>query len=305
MENNQLPTNTEIDINELPKDMSSPSTRGESPIHSLMHKYKLALIVIAIAVIGILGVLYFKNFMGGSDEIVVARVSDTSITRKNVVEEYNTRYSATPVTSFKDIKDKAQTELIDSMVERLILEKEAAKLGITVTEQEITIEVQQEISAGIPESILSQPNEREEIRISLLKDKLREKFVTFRQIDTATIFIPEGPDMQVRFNNARTLLNEFRSDIQVGRSFAEANDIAKQKTYYNRGLVVNETYLTKKDAEMNFLGPTAFSLKKGDVSEVVDSGGGTLGVILVKEAGDYEFGSLEEWLAAEKEKVAN
>lgn len=243
--------------------------------------------------------------MGGSDEIVVTRVSDTPITQKNVVEEYNTRYSATPVTSFQDIKDEARTELIDSMVERLILEKEAAKLGITVTEQEITIEVQQKISAGIPESILSQPNEREEIRISLLKDKLREKLVTFRQIDTATIFIPEGPDMQVRFNSARTLLNEFRSDIQVGRSFAEANDIAKQKTYYNRGLVIAEKYLTKKDTEMNFLGPTAFSLKKGDMSEVVDSGGGTLGVILVKEAGDYEFGSLEEWLAAEKEKVAN
>ena len=305
MENNQLPTNTEINVNDLPKEMSAASVRDESPIQSLMRKYKLALIVLVIAVIGILGVLYFKNLLGGSDDVVVAKVSDTSITRKRVVEEYNARYSTTPVTSFQNIKAEARTELIDSMVERLIFEKEAAKLGITVTEQEITNGVQHKISAGIPESELVQPSAREEIRISLLKNKLREKLITFRLIETATIFIPEGPDMQVRFNSSITLLGEFRVDVQGGMSFAEANDIAKQKNYYNKGLVVNETYLTKKDAEMNFLGPTAFALKKGAVSEVIESGGGPLGVVLVKDAGDYEVGSLEDWLAAEKKKVAN
>ena len=300
MEDNkdQIAEQTEIPVSEIASEQKKLRIK---PSFVIFIPVMLVLIILAVAA-------WYFTLRSSEDPLLatVAKVSDTSITQKDVVEEYNKRYSAaTPIASFRDIKDEARTELIDSMVERLILEKEAVKLGITVTEQEITIDVQQKILAGVPESTLTQSSTREEIRISLLKDKLREKLVTFRQIDTATIFIPEGPDMQVRFNNARTLLNEFRFDVQAGRNFAEANDIAKQKTYYNMGLVIAEKYLTKKDAEMNFLGPTAFSLKKGDVSEVVDSGGGTLGVILVKEAGDYEFGSLEEWLEAEKEKVTN
>lgn len=235
----------------------------------------------------------------------VATFGEKTLYQSDITKEYNTRYSTTPVASFQEIEGEARTQLVDSIIERLILEKEALKLGVIVAEQDILNEIKQRILAGIPESILNQKSVKEEIRISLLKNRLKEKLITFRQISVATIFVPEGPGMPTRFINAQTLLSEFRSDVLKGMTFTQANEIAKQKSYYNKGLVIDEKYLTKKDSEMTFLGPTAFSLKKGGVSEVIDSGGGTLGVIYVKEAGDYEFNSLDEWLAAEKKRISN
>ena len=120
MEDNkdQIAEQTEIPVSEIASEQKKLRIK---PSFVIFIPVMLVLIILAVAA-------WYFTLRSSEDPLLatVAKVSDTSITQKDVVEEYNKRYSAaTPIASFRDIKDEARTELIDSMVERLILEKEA------------------------------------------------------------------------------------------------------------------------------------------------------------------------------------
>lgn len=295
MVENNLPTNTEIDVNSLPVNRTDIQRSSRKPLFIFLSIGTLAALA--------LGFIVFNILRGGSDNVTVAKVGNATITKKNVVEEYNLRYSTTPKKTFSEIDRKTQEELVDSMIQILILENEAKKLRVSVTEEELEDAVQQKILLGIPKSTLDSKAVVNDLKIALLKNKLKEKLVSFREIETASIFVPEGPDMELRFGSAKRLLGEFRDDVSAGKSFEQANELAKQKGYYNPGLTINKQRLIKKDLSLNFLGQAAFTLQKGAVSDVIDSRGGTLGIVFIHEAGDYDYNSLEEWLTAQKAKL--
>ncbi len=128
-------------------------------------------VVVLLVVAGASYMIFLKNGQeGSSDSEVVATVNGEKIT----LDDFETQLEQTRQMSLQQgmqpDEEELKTQVVDDMINRVLLEQEAEKEGVTVTEEE----VEEEISAIIESIGGRETFEQELSNLNLSEEALRE-----------------------------------------------------------------------------------------------------------------------------------
>lgn len=239
---------------------------------------------------------------------IVGQVGDKRITTKDLVKEIKLVWGVYAEQQEQD--EQSQQNALKKITEREIIEQEAKKLGISVSEDEINTHEQELISqAGGAENynrIISGngwtlQDQREKIKGEMLKKKITNKVIAWRIVEKASGFNSTlDPNFEENRKILRSTLEKIRNEMLQGKSVRQAvSDLNDPEATKNLGTTENEE-VRKSDQRAQEFRDTFFSLHKGDISEVVSEPGGASLVARILDENDSPYASFEDWLNSMK-----
>lgn len=253
--------------------------RNFTPYRERRLKTKPALIVFSILLLG--NILWFIAWLlpngasGGSE--LVAEVGGDVITREQWMAEMETLYGR---------------DILLKLVNAKVMEKAAKKYDISVTEEEIDLELSLIRSAqdGTSQNtvILNEEQEREQIRSELILEKVLTKDVVIKESDIESYYeenkslynIPTTRKVSVIVLNSEQDAKEVMSELEAGSAF---DALARERSMDSSSAALggNVGYMTEDQANEQY-GSEVFSIQVGKWSEPVTLKGGKYAILFVE-----------------------
>ena len=293
----------------------APPQPNKAPI------YKNKWFILAAILLIIIGGSYFI-FQKNTPQ-PIATVADTPVYKEDVQKTALEQYAA-------DAIDKDAMKIAyDILVERIILEKEAAKLKITVPNQELENKLLQTYATleDIPESI------KTSVRYDLLKDKITEKLVETRRAHTIDFYIASFAEVQdesfteeekAHFTKQREEGGKALPEIEQRLKAGEAPLTIAWSIYYKytslQDILAINGYILKSATDMLQLIPprlytyneknlgqplfdALYTMGPSDIKRVDDPEGAGGYVIQMKGITHANVRSYEDWLQGKKKEL--
>lgn len=191
---------------------------------------------------------------------------------------------------FKDDISARQT-IINQLIRERIIQQEAAKQNITVTDREIDDKAH--------ELSLTPPFDRTKIFNMIMEDKLKNKVVAWRIVDYAFIFRSTiKPDYSTNAVKIKKSYDLIKAGIQSGKTIKQAFDEAKDTSGFDKAITITENKkVTKTDFDKN-TAEKIFALKKEETSDTLDTGGGSFFLVKVLDTNNAQYSTFEDWFKA-------
>lgn len=221
-----------------------------------------------------------------------------------------------PGISDQDIKKQADAD----WAKQAVVEKEAKKLGIAVSEAEITAEIDNRAQKAGGKAALeqtlqlygwSQADLREKVRTDLLEKKLKDKLTTWRDYQILVIRydnpLKNEVSQEERKRLAQDVANQALARVKSGEDLSKVYQELLADAILNKKVDVQGTAevtriqsnISKKFSDSP-LQKFIFSLKKGQLSEVF-TGNGYFAIAFCQDANDGTVESFENWLKGKRE----
>lgn len=208
----------------------------------------------------IFSLLFFLFACGNKEEITVISVGKKKIGEKELSTLYG-KYKESV-----DAKSISKASFISQIVERIILEEEAKKLGVSLTEDEI--------NKFLKENNIDE-KKKDMAKLYLLRNKISEKLIIDVKIDEQLInemeknILEVQPEKYIFYQivlrtkeEAIKVLNEIKSGLDFNRA-VEKYSISPEKT---RGGLID--YLNADEIPSELLTELK-KMKKGEISGVI------------------------------------
>lgn len=198
-----------------------------------------------------------------------------------------------------------RTLKLNLLIEDTLIKQQAQKSNITVTTNDV-LQEKEDMLEVLPTLVAKDPSVIDANKLSnaVLKEKVINRVVNSRTIDQFIVNkSPESATYTTDLEKARESLELIRGLLLQGMSPQDAYAQAKKNRSFDtqiqfiEGVVITgDTRIAKrfKDAIL--------SLKKGDVSQVTDSLGGTLMIAKAQDVNDTKYNSYADWLSAMKQQ---
>jgi len=133
------------------------------------------------------------------------------------------------------------------------------------------------------------------------QEALKKQVVTSRTIDEVAAYVdPQSKNYETNRKKALASLGRIREDLAQGISIDDAYEKEKKSSEFYPDLrVLKDEWISKKSGMLKPFLDTLFTLKTGDVSEVLDSGG-SIRLMKVTNAVDSKYDSIDDWFAAQQ-----
>lgn len=212
----------------------------------------------------------------------------------------------------KELKNpKSQKQALDNLINKAILSQEAVKLGITVPQKAVDSKIwDQTLKYGGPngfKALLKLDNwtendTREKIKTRLLQDAVKEKVIAWRLISYAGIFRnPTDSKYQEEKKQAHDKLQQIRESLLAGKNIEEATSEAKNKLPVVQALFFESQKQVKKTDLLTPVYLAAiFQARKEEVTEIIESDGGSMMVFKILDENNTNYDSYELWLTKMK-----
>lgn len=243
-----------------------------------------------------------KNFQ------TAAKVGNKQITGRDFDQEFKATLGS--YAQKEATNEKLKGRVLNSLVEKEIVRQEVAKLGITVSKEEIDKRYQELVAqAGGQEkydAILKTngwtvEDQKEKILDGILKEKIEEKVVAWRVVEGASLFKDTlSSDFEAQKKKAQASLEKVREGMLASKTTRDAIEEAK-KAGFDKLIRYNEPVKVRKSDNWDpeFI-QTFFGLTKGSISQVVSSVGGSFMVVIILDSNDGQFASYQDWLDSVK-----
>lgn len=252
-----------------------------------------------------------------SDTTLIATVSDKQFFLGDVKNVAREQYLESAV------DNQVLKISLDTLIERTLLDSEAKKYKITVTDQEV-----QEALGNAPPQLINIK------RYELLKEKLTPKLIQSRKAFTVGFWIaPENYQgavvnkqmeslMKQQRKDALPALTEIEKQLREGKeALSVAKDVIKQYPSLERIMAVNGYYVLRTENESILINPreytpqqsdkqskvlfeTIFRLQPGQIAlaqDLADNAGGF--IIKVITVSDNPYDNEEAWLKDQRKKL--
>ncbi|MFC1656724.1 peptidylprolyl isomerase, partial [Patescibacteria group bacterium] len=214
-------------------------------------------------------------------------------------------YDRTEVEPVEDYKDK----IMDSLVNRRIIESQAKKYGIKVTNEEIDTQLEQEMEQFGGEEKAEEvlldlydykiKDIKELIYVKMLEDRLREKVPVKVHAMHILVQLDEKADKK-KVQQAQARADDLYSKINKGEDFAKlAKEHSEDTTTKDQG---GDLGFFEKGQFVEEFEKVAFDLKEGKVSKPVRTKYGFHIIKVEERKGEVEK-SFDNWFTDIKEKL--
>jgi hypothetical protein len=194
---------------------------------------------------------------------------------------------------------------LDELIEEKLVRQEAAREKVSASSSDVTEKKQDTIEA-LPTLIEQDPSQvdTDVLSFSVLQEKVRKNVVSSRTVDEFVVNkAPADPKFKTQLEDARQSLEMIRGFLQQGTTAEQAYQEAKKDTSFDTNIQLVEQVIVEGDSPLlKRFKDAIFALKKNDVSQVVDSFGGTLMLVKVTDATMTTYNSYEDWLTAMKKQ---
>lgn len=330
MENSKLPAQISQPSPEPSVSTVTSNTRqqlnkgggGENVFSKLLPGAKSKVLFIIFAFMGVL-LLVLLLLLGlrdygqkGEKDLVLAMVGNKEIKRSDVQTAAKEQYLDSA------IDNKVLQIFLDNLIEREIMDQEALKLGISISNAEAVKKARElQSSVNINETMVKNA------KYELLKDKIIKGFINSRTVFVVSYWTPsseiaekelteeEKQQALIRREQGERALSEIESLINQDTEPYEAVKIVSQKTEYKEVseiLSVNGALISKlgdvellknpkiyTDGDKAALGEfydKIFAMREGEVKTFFDAEKSTGRVVKVVKVSDGFNGSYAEWL---------
>ncbi|MBI2018092.1 SurA N-terminal domain-containing protein [Candidatus Daviesbacteria bacterium] len=238
----------------------------------------------------------------------VTKVGDKKITGRDFDQQFKATLGL--YAQKEASNDKLKEKIFNSLVEKEIVKLEAAKLGISVSPEEIEKIYQERVKqTGGQEKyndILKTngwtiDEQKEKIQDELLKEKVEDQVVAWRLVEGASLFKDtSSSDFAVQKKKAQDSLEKVRAGMLAGKTPKDAIEEAK-KGGSDKLIRYNEPVRVIKSDNWDpeFI-QAFFGLTKGSISTVISSAGGSFMVVKIVDANDAPYASYQDWLDSVK-----
>ena len=220
----------------------------------------------------------------------IKQVGSSYITNADVDSRLQQLYG-TDSAKFKDDITIRQT-ILDQLIRDRVIQQEAAKQNITVTDKEIDDKAR--------ELGLTAPFDRTKILNTVIEAKLKNKVVAWKKIDYLITYKEAAPTSPIVVS-VKKILSSVKTDLDNGKSVNDAWQASGQATtalgktfsVINNAIVYNDSFNKSVSDKL-------FSYKSGQVTDVIDSGGGVFIVAKILDSNDSQYKTFDEWYNAAK-----
>lgn len=180
-------------------------------------------------------------------------------------------------------------KILDQLIREKVIQFEAAKQNITVTDKEIDDKARE--IGFIP------PFDRTQLFNIVLEDKLKTKVISWRLIDYLFVFkestLPTNASDIARVNKS---YESVKAELAKGKTMKEAFNTAKTTSGFDRFIALNENRKVYKKDMDGVISDAIFTYKKGQTTNIIDSKGGTYILAKILDSNDTGFTSFDDWL---------
>lgn len=180
----------------------------------IKHSKKVMLILIIVSLVtsgALIGLVLYNN--ATTDPNVLATVGDEEITKSDLNEKiYSTDFGGTPENPTASVDNTKKKELLNELIEDKVVEIEAEKMGINVSEEEIKVEVLKRATKYDEQTDTQKSISRKSVKTGLLREKMKNKVLGSK----------EGSYILVNFSK------NFSSDILATAEQKKKEDIDRE-----------------------------------------------------------------------------
>lgn len=228
----------------------------------------------------------------GPDNVVpqgaVKQVGATYITASDIDFRLQILYG-TNSAKFKDDFSIRQF-ILDQLIREKIIQQEAAKYNIRVTDSEINDKAHE---LGITLSF-----DKTKVFNMVLEDKLKNKVVAWRELDYLIAY-KEAAYNSPSVVGIKKILSVVKSDIDNGKTMKEAwtnsrdssSTLGKTISLISQAKVYHDSFAQR-------LSNKIFSVKVGQTTEVLDSGGGVFVLAKILDSNNSAYNTFDDWYKA-------
>ena len=148
-------------------------------------------------------------------------------------------------------------------------------------------------------------DQKEKIKAEILKEKVKDKVISWRLIDTVSAYIdPLGKGYITQKKAVISALTKAASLLSQGAKSSEATaEAAKSQNVYKTFVASEARRVEKKDNWEKLILEGIFKLSKGQVSPVlISQSGASFWVVRIVDGTDSDFAKFEDWLEAKKKQ---
>lgn len=240
---------------------------------------------------------------------IVGQVGDKRITTKDLVKEIKLVWGVYAEQQEQD--EQSQQNALKKITEREIIEQEAKKLGISVSDDEINARESELISqAGgietynniIASNGWTPQEQRNKVKDIILKEKLTDKVVAWRLVEKVSGFrSPELKDYETQKANLRQSLEEVLKLMSTGASAKDAYEQVKNTFGTDPFIVLAEQEkVNRGDGWAVEFTQALFNTHKGEITQVVETRGGSMMVAKILDENDTPYESYDQWFTEVK-----
>jgi hypothetical protein len=295
---------------EQPVSPQLPSQQEDRSIH-VSKKYLLSIGII-LFFIGIGSLLFLKNKANKTppiaqfNDVLLATVGDHKIYKSEVIQAAGEQYAPNAITT-PIIK-----KFYDIVIERTILDTEAKRLQIVITDTDVT--------QAINKPSINSASSKTTVKYQLLKTAIIQKNVTSADAYLIGYWLPPLNYRQIPlFDQQRQIgkqaLNEGKTMLSTGeKPLSVAKKLYDKYPVLQQILAINGVFINKlKDATVGEkpltitkghtdIDTAIFSLRKGDISIVESPNGAGASLVQIVSVNSGTFKDYNDWLA-NKEKT--
>lgn len=265
--------------------------RGQKP-HKLF-KYG-GLVFVILAFLSIVLFLLSQKILFKSDPNILAVVGNEKITQANLNEKiYSHDFVGSPA-SPSNVDIQTQKQYLQELIDNKVIEIEAGKYGIAVTDQEIDKEVRNRAAKYDQQTALQQAISKKSVKAALLREKLKDKILGWKEGSYIVVNYSKNftsnmvgvsdeqrakedanrpQQMKEDTDYATTLINSIYADVKSGKiTFEQGMEKAKNDPRfgieaYKPSMILQSDVFTKTDF-MNH--NKIFSIETHDIEDTID-----------------------------------
>lgn len=179
---------------------------------------------------------------------------------------------------------KIRQTTLDEIIKEKILQQEAAKRSIVITEKEVA---QKMTELGGNNSPLSNTLAQN----AVMEEKLKDKVVNWKKVDYAAAFEADEEKTKIITDSLQILKQAINPTTTLKAAY---DNLKNTKNFYNKFRIIEGEQVFGKGGWDETLSVKLFSYKKGDISNIIDANG-TYRLAVVLDENITKFDSFDEW----------
>lgn len=133
------------------------------------------------------------------------------------------------------------------------------------------------------------------------EDILQQNVLTSRTLDYAFVFLnPESPTYETDANKVKFSYDLLKKYIAEGKTMEQAYDLAKTDPGFFDRITITNNKVAYKNSFDKTISDKIFTYKKGQTTDIIDSGGGTFILGDITDSNDTPYATMDEWINAQK-----
>ena len=261
----------------------------QSNLHKININKKTLLLsfgLLLVVLISIVSLLFFYSIK--MKDKVLKTVNGENIKKSDLDKRLSEAFTPSDFTKVSEDKE-ITTNILDDLTREKIIQQEAKKLNITVSDEEITAKLSPETAQNLAT--------RRIIYNQLLEEKVKDKVISWRKVNFLLSYKDQTMVNYVMLvKRAENSLNLVKSKVDNGMEFEKAYEEAQKDSNFDKTIVFEKNVNISSSTIDKQIYTEVSKLKKGSVSQVLNNGAGAFVLIQILEVNDSQYSTFEEWL---------